>query len=73
MQGLYLLLEHKSGSVADSDRALLNDMKTAVQKMHADHVDYQCRHCGFQANTLYWLCPTCQCWSQVKPSLVEKL
>ena len=78
MQGLYLLLDLKSASADFSStdntlQPLLKDMKTAVKKMHADHVDYQCRHCGFHTNTLYWLCPTCHSWSQVKPSLVEKL
>lgn len=72
LQGLYLLLDHKSGST-DFEHSLLTDMKNAVQKMQAEHVDYQCRQCGFQTNTLYWLCPTCHSWSQVKPSLVEKL
>lgn len=72
-QGLYLLLDHQSGTSESSDKALLMDMKDAVGKMQKDHADYQCRHCGFQSNTLYWLCPTCHSWSQVKPSLVEKL
>ena len=72
LQGLYLLLEHKNASPDSIDQSLCKDMKEAVHIMQKDYVDYQCRQCGFQTNTLYWLCPTCQSWSHVKPSLVEK-
>ncbi len=28
---------------------------------------YQCSHCGYAANTLYWLCPSCHSWGGMKP------
>ena len=72
LQGIYQLLEYKSCSVEGDGQSLLSDMKDAMQTMQKDHTDYQCRHCGFQANTLYWLCPSCHSWAQVKPGSAEK-
>ena len=73
LQGMNKLLEYKISTDSDTDRSIFSDMKNAVEKMQKDQTDYQCRHCGFQSNTLYWLCPSCKSWSQVKPSLYEKL
>jgi lipopolysaccharide biosynthesis regulator YciM len=28
---------------------------------------YECRQCGFSARSLYWQCPSCRCWTTVKP------
>ncbi len=28
---------------------------------------FQCSHCGYSANTLYWLCPSCHTWAGMKP------
>ncbi|MBK1640641.1 lipopolysaccharide assembly protein LapB [Chromatium okenii] len=28
---------------------------------------YQCEHCGFQARTLHWQCPSCKRWGTVVP------
>ena len=72
LQGLYQLLECKSSIAENDEKTLLTEMKNAVHKMQKDHTDYQCRHCGFQANTLYWLCPSCHSWSQIKPTLIDK-
>lgn len=73
LQGLFQLLECKSSIAENNDMILLTEMKSAVEKMQSDFTDYQCRHCGFQANTLYWLCPSCQSWSKIKPTLIDKL
>lgn len=27
---------------------------------------YQCAHCGFEAKTLHWQCPSCRSWSTIK-------
>lgn len=73
LQGMYKLLEYKKNTEDNADYSIFSDMKNAVKKMQKDHTEYQCRHCGFQSNTLYWLCPGCKSWSQVKPSLYEKI
>lgn len=30
---------------------------------------YRCNHCGYEAKSLYWLCPSCQNWDKMKPIL----
>ena len=43
---------------------LLQEMITGLlQKKPA----YQCHHCGYESRTLYWLCPSCQKWDEIKP------
>ena len=38
-----------------------------MTELLADKPVYQCSHCGFSGQTLYWLCPSCNSWSSVKP------
>lgn len=28
---------------------------------------YRCHHCGYEAKSLYWLCPSCQKWDRMRP------
>ncbi|MDH5484204.1 MAG: lipopolysaccharide assembly protein LapB [Gammaproteobacteria bacterium] len=49
---------------ADSAESYLPDVvKQLVEKQSG----YQCEHCGYAANTLYWLCPSCHGWGVMKP------
>ncbi|MBK1643537.1 lipopolysaccharide assembly protein LapB [Thiocapsa imhoffii] len=34
---------------------------------------YQCDHCGFQARSLFWQCPSCRCWGCVVPVQPEPI
>lgn len=65
------LISYKIGQDEVGERALLQDLKSALDKMQQDAASYQCHHCGFQTNTLYWLCPSCQSWAEVKPTMIE--
>jgi lipopolysaccharide biosynthesis regulator YciM len=38
-----------------------------VEQMVKEKAGFQCSHCGYSANTLYWLCPSCQTWGGMKP------
>lgn len=71
IKGMHSLLNYKTNQAEASDLNLLLDLKSALVKMQQDDSEYQCQHCGFQSNTLYWLCPSCQSWAEVKPSLIE--
>lgn len=71
IQGMQHLLAYKSNQADSSELTLLLDLKSALVKMNHDDNAYQCHHCGFQSNTLYWLCPGCQSWGEVKPAIVE--
>ena len=41
---------------------------TAIQKLLAERHNYRCRSCGFSAQKMHWLCPTCKTWGTVKPN-----
>jgi len=79
LRGMHRLLAYKtsdvqSGASAEgviSDRDLMTDLKSAIVQMQQKHTEYQCKHCGYQANTLYWLCPSCHSWGEIKPGEVE--
>ena len=71
IQGMHHLLAYKSNDPDSSDATLFMDLKSALVKMKHGDNEFQCHHCGFQANTLYWLCPSCQSWGEVKPTIVE--
>jgi lipopolysaccharide assembly protein B len=34
---------------------------------------YQCEHCGFEARSLHWQCPSCRCWGSVVPVQPEPI
>ncbi len=38
-----------------------------VHYLLARQSPYQCVHCGFQARTLHWHCPSCKRWGTVQP------
>jgi lipopolysaccharide biosynthesis regulator YciM len=71
IQGMHHLLAYKSNDASASDLTLFMDLKSALVKMKHGDTEFQCHHCGFQANTLYWLCPGCQSWGEIKPAIVE--
>lgn len=71
IQGMHHLLAYKSNDASASDVTLFTDLKSALVKMKHGDTEFQCHHCGFQANTLYWLCPGCQSWGEVKPAIIE--
>lgn len=43
---------------------LLNDLTLQLLK---DKPIYRCGHCGYAGKVLRWQCPSCRCWSSVKP------
>jgi len=42
-------------------------LSEVVDHIVSERVGFQCNHCGYSANTLYWLCPSCQTWGAMKP------
>ncbi len=50
--------------------AIVSDLKNSLQAMQVGHAEYKCHHCGFESSTLYWLCPSCHHWGQIKPAEV---
>lgn len=48
-------------------------LPAVLDEMIRKKPDFQCSHCGYSANTLYWLCPSCHTWGGMKPKLSEKI
>ena len=71
IQGMQYLLSYRNNDSTNEEADLLLDLNTALVKMSRSENEFKCQHCGFQANTLYWLCPGCQSWGGVKPTRVE--
>ena len=71
IKGMHSLIMFKTNQADTGELSLLLDLKSALVKMQQDDAEFRCHHCGFQSNTLYWLCPSCQSWAEVKPTLIE--
>ncbi len=69
LAGLQKLVTYKEKEI-DSDEVFA-DLTTAISVMQKDSVEYRCQKCGFSTNTHYWLCPSCNHWGSVKPSVIE--
>ncbi|MBY5991643.1 lipopolysaccharide assembly protein LapB [Ferrimonas balearica] len=67
MRGFHRLMKMQLNLV-DSDQAkdsliLLSDL---VEKQVRLRPKYRCQSCGFPGHTLYWHCPSCKSWGQIK-------
>jgi lipopolysaccharide biosynthesis regulator YciM len=71
IKGMHSLISYKTNQANTGELTLLLDLKSALIKIQHDDSEYRCHHCGFQSNTLYWLCPGCQSWAEVKPTMIE--
>ena len=71
IKAMHSLISYKTNQANAAELTLLMDLKSALVKIQHDDSEYQCHHCGFQSNTLYWLCPSCKSWAEVKPTMIE--
>ena len=69
LTGLQKLISYKEKDV-NADK-VFNDLTAAISVMQKDSLEYRCQKCGFSTNTHYWLCPSCNNWGRVKPSVIE--
>lgn len=67
--GIQKLVSYKEKEIGADE--VFRDMSKAMTVMQKDKVAYRCQKCGFSTNTHYWLCPGCNNWGCVKPSVVE--
>ena len=59
---LELRLARLPEQAGSGDEQLLD----AVRHLVAVQPAYRCEHCGFEARTLHWQCPSCKHWGSVK-------
>lgn len=69
LSGMQKLVLYKENELDAND--VYRNLSTALSVMQKDKVAYRCQKCGFSTNTHYWLCPGCNNWGRVKPSVIE--
>ncbi len=69
LAGIQKLVSYKEEEIG-ADK-IFSDLDKAISVMQKDSVEYRCQKCGFSSNTHYWLCPSCNHWGRVKPSVIE--
>jgi len=65
LRSLDILLQLQSPKIDRRENLLPSVVSAITDKNH----DYQCKHCGYTANTHVWLCPSCHSWSSMAPTL----
>ncbi len=56
----------------DAAQPIVDDIQTSLEKLQTSTAEFKCKHCGFDANKLYWMCPGCHHWGTVKPAVIEE-
>ena len=64
LKGVKKMFEYKTPNTDGSE----NYFPEIINQMISQQSAYQCSVCGYSANTLYWLCPTCHSWGGMKPN-----
>ena len=69
MRGLRHLVELYLVNSKGDAKEKLTILQSLMDKLLENKPIYRCFHCGFSGRMLYWLCPSCQHWTTVKPIL----
>ncbi|MGI0152092.1 lipopolysaccharide assembly protein LapB [Pseudidiomarina sp. WS423] len=68
MRGFHKLMDfHIRAADVGKARDSLRMLQKLVQQQMQQRPKYRCRHCGFSGSTLYWHCPSCRSWGEIKP------
>ncbi|WP_458864104.1 lipopolysaccharide assembly protein LapB [Pseudidiomarina salilacus] len=68
MKGFHKLMDfHIRAADVGKARDSLLMLQRLVQQQMQQRPKYRCRHCGFAGSTLYWHCPSCRTWGEIKP------
>lgn len=76
LAALERLFALQAGQGPGADRAGGDRLRVALEVIRhllARQPAYQCDHCGFQARSLHWQCPSCRCWGCVLPVQPEPI
>lgn len=68
MIGFHQLMDFhiRAADVGKARDSLVLLQRLVQQQLH-QRPKYKCRHCGFSGSTLYWHCPSCRTWGDIKP------
>ena len=64
----FIDLQTLSEGDAESRKAALAKIRSALSKLAAATPRYQCQECGFSSQRLLWQCPSCREWETQRPA-----
>jgi lipopolysaccharide biosynthesis regulator YciM len=67
LRGLQRLAEFNSALPDSKASEVLDTLRTHLADLLRKRPGYRCTHCGFEAKTLHWQCPSCRSWGTIKP------
>ena len=59
-------IELNAGLPKGQSVRFLDSLRPHIRRLLDEKPLYQCAHCGFEAKTLHWQCPSCRSWSTIK-------
>jgi len=66
-RAIYTLIELRFKDSSPEETRNLMLLRDIVRQLLGKEAAYYCEQCGFAAQTMYWLCPSCKNWGVVKP------
>lgn len=67
IKGFNQLIDLHLKYASESAKESLNVLRGLTGQLEQSKPRYSCEKCGFSGQTLYWQCPTCKNWGDVKP------
>ena len=67
VRGVDHLIQYAISKADGELRDNLATIKELTGKLVDERPIYKCNHCGFDAKSLHWHCPSCKKWNSVKP------
>lgn len=67
VRAIYTLLELRFKDSHGEEARQLMLLRDVVRQLLSKEAAYYCEQCGFSAQALYWLCPSCKHWGVIKP------
>ncbi len=67
IRGFSFLISLFTKSNGDT-KFVLNQINELVQSYISTKSEFQCKHCGFESQALYWFCPSCKHWESITPN-----
>ncbi|MFA6037924.1 MAG: lipopolysaccharide assembly protein LapB [Legionellales bacterium] len=66
-RAIYTLIELRFKESSGEEARHLMLLRDIVRQLLGKEAAYYCENCGFSAQALYWLCPSCKHWDMIKP------
>jgi lipopolysaccharide assembly protein B len=67
IRAIYTLIELRFKDSQGEEARHLMLLRDIARQLLSKEAAYYCENCGFSAQTLYWLCPSCKHWDVIKP------